>query len=148
MRTLALGILLLCPAFASAQDPIKVSSDAELRAALSTAAPGSTILFGDNITLSGELPTVSTGLVIDGGGHTLSGNSQFRGFFVAGFSDGGSQFVSATIQNLTIANTLARGGDGGSGTAGGGGGGGLGGGLFVGPLANVTLSNVNFVRSS
>jgi hypothetical protein len=72
-------------------------------------------------------------LTIDGGGHSLNG----------GDSNGGLAVISGdvTIQNLTIADTLAQGG---SGTGDGGGGAGLGGGLFVGPTANVTLDNVSF----
>jgi large repetitive protein len=70
-------------------------------------------------------------LTIDGGGYTLNG----------GDSNSGLAVISGdvTIQNLTIADTLAQGG---SGTGDGGGGAGLGGGLFVGPTANVTLDNV------
>jgi fibronectin-binding autotransporter adhesin len=101
------------------------------------------------ITLSpslGALPILNLNAVhsitIDGGGAggaiTISGNNQFRVFFV----DEGS----VTIKNLTIANGLGRGGAGGA--SGGGGGLGAGGGLFVNQAAVVTLSNVNFLANS
>src|SRR5882757_9736872 len=62
-------------------------------------------------------------LSIIGGSHTLNGNNSFRGLVVlAG---------TVSIANLTLANTVATGGAGGSGNWAGGGGAGLGGGLFV-----------------
>ena len=72
-------------------------------------------------------------LTIDGGGYSLNG----------GGSNGGLAVISGdvTIQNLTITDTVAQGGNG---SGNGGGGAGLGGGLFVGPTANVTLDNVSF----
>ena len=56
------------------------------------------------------------------------------------------QSGNVTVQNLTITEALAGGGDGGSGIAAGGGGAGLGGGLFVGAAATVGLNNVNFSK--
>jgi hypothetical protein len=96
------------------------------------------------------------GVTIDGAGYTLDGNrtnttgaQAYNGFFVYN--------GQVAIQNLTIANTLARGGDGGLGGAGAG----LGGGLFVaGPNATsvgatttttggtVTLTNVDFTGNA
>ena len=105
-----------------------------------TLAPGATL------TETADLKAIdlkgSDTLTIDGGGSTLSGNNAYRGFFVyAG---------NVTIENLTIANAKALGGNGGSG---GGGGAGLGGGLYVannsaGNTTNVTLSNVAFTGDS
>ena len=93
-------------------------------------------------------------VTIDGNGKTLDGNSAnttgaqaYNGFFVYN--------GQVNIQNTTIANTVAKGGDGG------GGGAGLGGGLFVaGPNTtgfgastateggNVVLTNVNFAANA
>lgn len=58
-------------------------------------------------------------------GNTLSGSSQFQGFFIKN--------GTVSFNNLTITNGLARGGNGGQGGGGGAGGGGagLGGGLFI-----------------
>ena len=134
---------------ALAQTTFHASDEAALRSAITSAAPGDTIVLDSNITLTSDLPSVATSLTLDGGGHTLSGNNQFRGLLVAAYSAAaGPTPIDVSIQNLTIANTVARGGDGGSGAQGGGGGAGLGGGLFVGQSANVTLSNVNVLTSA
>ena len=130
----------MAPAAAATFD---VSNETQLRTALATAASGDTIRFLDNITVTtaggGDLPAVMTDLTIEGrnnvtgGNFTLSGNNQNRGLFVYA----GTVAVNVAV-NLTIANTLARGGNGGVG----GGGAGLGGALFVREGANVTISNV------
>ena len=105
-----------------------------------TLAPGATLteaadLFAVNLAGNDTL-------TIDGQGATLDGGGAHRGLFVyAG---------NVTIENLTIANAVARGGAGGDG--GGGGGAGFGGGLFLANGAQysasaateVTLNNVNF----
>lgn len=94
----------------------------------------------ETITLGGMLPllglTASNALTIDGSNTagsgtpiTISGDSSFRGFF--------ARQGDIAIQNITIANTLARGGNSGRG----GGGLGAGGALFI-DQAHVTLSNV------
>jgi hypothetical protein len=61
--------------------------------------------------------TVQRNITINGGGFSLSGNNQYRGLFVAAFvaNTATPQGVSVTIQNLTIQNTRAAGGDGGTG---------------------------------
>jgi len=137
---------------AMAQEPVHVVDEAGLRTAIASVPSGTTIVFDANITLTGgDLPSIANSITVDGGGHTLSGGAQFRGLLVAGYGGvaaPGPVGIDVTIQNLTIADTLARGGNGGSGSAGGGGGAGLGGALFVGQLANVTLSNVNFSSNS
>jgi uncharacterized protein with beta-barrel porin domain len=84
-------------------------------------------------------------ITVNGNGNTIDGNGQFRPFFVL---DG-----QVSINNLTVANGRAAGGDGGavgaSGVAGGGGGGlGAGGGLFVNNTASVTLTNVAFTNNA
>ena len=81
---------------------------------LRTAASGDTILFKNPITVTtaggGDLPAVVRDLTIEGGGFTLSGNTQNRGLFVyAG---------TVAVNDLTIVDTLAKGGDGGLGGGG------------------------------
>ncbi len=142
---LAIPVLLalLMPALASAQTV--VNDELSLRTALASQVNG-TILFGNNITLTADLPSVqASGVIIDGGGFTLSGNNQYRGLVVAAFSPGTGALVpvTVTIQNLNIQNTVATGGAGGAGVAGGGGGAGLGGALFIAASATVNVSNVN-----
>ena len=153
MRTLfAMFVAVAASVPATAQTTIPVGDEAALRSAIAVAKPGDTIVFGANITLAGgDLPSIASSITVDGAGHTLSGGAQFRGLMVAGFGGvaaPGPIGVSVTIQNLTIADTLARGGDGGSGNAGGGGGAGLGGALYVGQLASVRLTNVSFSSNS
>jgi len=134
------------------QTTFNVSSAAELSAALTAISQGGTscarnvsytIHFGSDVSLaplaaSTQLAAINldtgSSLLIDGAGFRLDGAGAHRGFFdYAG---------NVKIQNLTIANMLAQGGDGGAG--GGGGGGGLGGGLFVGAGGSATISNVSF----
>jgi hypothetical protein len=126
------------------------SGPESLRAAIlfANAHPGTTITFADNlgnhtITLASELPLIlGNHTVIDGSGAphlTISGNDQFRVFFVGDTA----HTVSATIENLTISHALAKGGDGGSGgTLGGGGGAGLGGAIFVSSQASLTVGGL------
>ena len=101
-----------------------------------------TVNIQNNITLTAAttlnaINTAST-VVINGGNTTLDGGEVQRGFFVfAG---------TVSINNLTIQNTLAKGGSGGSG--GGGGGAGLGGALFVASGAHVTVSNVGLTGAT
>jgi fibronectin-binding autotransporter adhesin len=150
-------ILLLSafPGVAGAQTTWPAASYDDLRRLLAPvppevgASPGDTITFTQNITLTGELPSVPLDLTIDGGGFTLSGGNQYRGFVLGDAA--ASQGVSPTvvIQNLTIANTVATGGAGGSGVdEGGGGGAGLGGAIFIAAGADVTLVRVSIVSSS
>ena len=78
---------------------------------------------------------LGNGTIINGSGAphlTVSGNDQFRVFFVGDTTD----TVSATIENLTISHALAKGGDGGAGSGGGGSGAGLG---PLGQVAKKTL---------
>ena len=146
MRFVLALALALVPLSAAAQT-IVVNDEAALRAALAAPASGSTVQLGADITLTaGDLPSIMTTVTIDGAGHVLSGNDQFRGLTIADPTSGVTYPV--TVQNLTISNVLAHGGDGGSGTQGGGGGAGLGGGIFVGSPANVTLSNVTISNAA
>jgi hypothetical protein len=107
------------------------------------------------ITLRGEITETTAdleainlksgvSLVIQGG--TLNGGNTYEGLFV--------YQGNLTVQNLTIEDTLAKGGNGGAGNFPGGGGAGLGGGLFIaGPTqgaggGNVTLAGVSFLDDS
>ena len=134
-------LLALCIAAAlSASGPavaVTVNDEAGLRAAIFSGE--TTITLTGDITLSQSLPMITADVAIDGGGHTIDAANSGRVFFVAG--------GTADIGNLTIANPLARGGDGGDAafTEGGGGGGGLGAGgaIFIGAGATANLSGVD-----
>src|SRR4029079_1530568 len=119
MRICLAMLLSLVPLTASAQTVTTVTTEAQLREAISAAAPGDRIVFGANITLTADLPVIATDITLDGDGHTLSGNNQFRGLTVGNQSDGALS-IAVTIQNISIADAVARGGSGGSGSAGGG----------------------------
>lgn len=84
----------------------------------------------NNLTIDGN-NTLGSGLNV-----SINGANANRGFF--------AQQGPILIQNLTIQNTLARGGNGGVGS--GGGGLGAGSGLFI-NQAQVTLDTVNFVNN-
>ncbi|KZB62115.1 hypothetical protein AUP42_03920 [Thalassospira lucentensis] len=84
------------------------------------------------ITLtSGDLNALNSNITLNGNGNTLSGNNAFRGLLV--YSG------TVAINDLTIENAVASGGDAGQAA---GGGAGLGGALFVKDGANVTISNL------
>ncbi len=99
------------------------------------------------ITLASNLPLVATSVTINGNGNTLDGASTYRGFLISGIAPDGVNAAATTvsISNLTIQNVNAQGGNGNSG---GGGGLGAGGAVFVGPAANVTLSNVQLASTT
>ena len=93
------------------------------------------------ITLNGALPVIFKDVTINGPGKTnltISGNNACRVFFVD--AAGGS----VAINNLTIANGLAKGGNGGPAA---GGGAGMGGGLFV-NAGSVVVSVVAFTGNA
>ncbi|MBV9859633.1 MAG: Hint domain-containing protein [Alphaproteobacteria bacterium] len=128
-----------------------VSSQADLNNAIEQidqAASGTTfdLVFGGNIT-EGDLgqptgiyaidPNSGVSVTIDGNGFALSGGGANGGLAVLG--------GSVTVEQLTIEDTVAKGGDG---DGSGGGGAGLGGGLFVGPEGTVTLDDVLFRTDS
>src|SRR5262245_36491590 len=124
LSLIAVTVWLSAPARAAAQT-FTATDDASLRNAISlAAASGGTVQMLNNITLTSDLPNISTpgSITFDGGGFTLSGNNQYRGLYIGGISDGGATSVAVTVQNLTIANTVATGGNGGNGNTGGGGG--------------------------
>jgi autotransporter-associated beta strand protein len=131
------AILVTAPAFA-----IDVSTEAQLNAAIETArtTANTEIVLKNTITLSADLSALQgTGTVIrsdTGQNYTIDGNNQFRGLFV--YSG------DSTIQNLTIANTVAQGGN----SSAGGGGMGAGGALFIKDGATATVSGVNFANNA
>lgn len=117
-----------------------------LTACIANAAPGGTVRLLNNITLTSHTGLITTDLTIDGQGFTLDGAGTHRGFFV----DRGT----VTVQNITLQNLRAKGGDGGGGSlyanhgSGGGGGMGAGGALFVRSGSAVVIRDVNLIGSS
>ncbi len=94
------------------------------------------------VQLAGELEHIQVNIVIDGGGHTLSGHNNHEIFFVA--------LGNVTIKNFTLQDGYSQGGNGGATDMGGGGGGGLGAGgaIFVNSGTNVTVENVVFTSNN
>jgi len=117
-----------------------INNESDLRSAIGSAVAGDTIQFAANVTLTSELPATQTNLTIDGAGFTLSGNQNFRLLFV--YSG------TLAVENIILANGLAKGGDGGTGAAGGGGGMGAGGAIFVASAASVVATNVTFTDNA
>ncbi len=124
-----------------------VTTEAQLDQAIETIDNNSGTIYlvdltpsSGTITLTNDLPELNTSdtVIIDGNNTTIDGAGAHRGFLVfAG---------NVSIDNLTMEDTLARGGDGGGNSmATGGGGAGLGGGLFVASGGTVSLSGVNFL---
>lgn len=121
----------------------EVGSQAGLAAAIQTIGTGTaggqyTIDLTTNITLSADRPAIflaagSDDLTFLGNGYTIDGANTYRGLMVLGYG-------TATLQDLTIQNAVARGGNGGSGRLAGGGGAGMGGGLFIGSGADIRQS--------
>ena len=60
------------------------------------------IVITQDITLSAELPVITSDIIIEGGGHTISGDNRWRIFY----NDGGA----LTIKDLTMTNGRAEGG--------------------------------------
>ena len=140
-------------------DQITVATLDDLNSAIAAAnalTQGSlTISFAGDIDLSGTAVAAldlqdGVSLAIDGGGHTLDGGGTQEGFF--------EEAGNVTIENLSIVNATARGGDaprsfeGNEGqtdvSGGGGGGAGLGGGVFVASGASMSLVDVDFTHDS
>ncbi len=102
-RLMALTILvsvILASSFMTAAQANSASDFGGLRAAI--LAGNATIVLDDDITLAGELPAITGALSIDGKGHSISGDKQFRVFAV----DGGS----LTIANATLSDGKAEAG--------------------------------------
>ncbi|MFA4894143.1 MAG: hypothetical protein WC555_12350, partial [Brevundimonas sp.] len=118
-------------------DEYTADSTASLIAAINAANlhPGAdTIRLTGSVTLTGLLPTLTDALVVNGGGFDLSGDGQYRLFFV----DAGANAV-----DITNFGSLSGAGIGGAGASGGGGGLGAGGAIFVNSGA-VSVSHVAF----
>ena len=99
-------------------------------------ADGTTIMLDPSSARAISLYNDSA-LSILGNGNTLDGGGQDDGLY--------AYSGNVTISDLTIANAVAKGGNG---TGAAGGGAGLGGGLFIGSTASVTLAGVTFTRDS
>lgn len=125
-----------------AQTTHYAGNSAQLITAIETYDAGDTILFTADINMGAfNLPALTKDVTIDGDGHTL------RAAILTSFYQATARGLTVydgqvLIANLTIANTIARGGSGGLGGGGGGGGMGAGGALFIRTGAAVTLSNV------
>jgi hypothetical protein len=122
-----------------------VGTDAQLRSAITSAANGDRIIFTNSITLTGDLPAVQTNVTILGNNNTLSGNNQFRRFFVGAFSGSSQVPVTVGTHDLAIANAKAVGGNG---MGRGGGGAGMGGAIFVQSGGSLTLSGTLTVNGN
>jgi autotransporter-associated beta strand protein len=113
--------------------------DTAIAAANGQVSGSYTITLGGDIAMNGTAVTAislaaGVALTIDGAGYTLDGGGSAHGLF--------AYTGTVAVENLTIANAQA---DGGNAGAGGGGGAGLGGGLFIGSAASVTLINTGFM---
>lgn len=120
-------------------------------AAVASAGSNSTVQINitSGFTLTSSLSALvsnSSNVIVNivGNNSTINGNALYQGIQVSGTNG-----PTVNISNLTLTNTLARGGNGGSGGDGGGGGGlGAGGGLFVASGAKVTLQDVAFTDNT
>ena len=133
------------------QTQFTIASESDLNAALalidlggaqSAANLNYTLTFTSGFTLSSDLYAINLAagdtLTINGGRQTLDGGGAHRGFFVYG--------GVVAINDLTIQNAVASGGQGGTGAIAGGGGAGLGGALFIASGGAVTLTDVNLIN--
>ncbi len=122
------------------------SGAGSLRQAILGATNTATINFAVTgvINLSSPLPIITNGIAFNGpgaAGLTISANNSNRIFFVDAPGN------TVIFSNITLANGIAKGGDGGLGDSGGGGGLGAGGALFV-NAGNVVISGVAFSNSA
>lgn len=81
-------------------DAIKAANADEERGACPAGDGADLITLSADITLTGELPRVLSDLTIDGAGFSISGDEQFRIFYV----DGGA----LTLQNIHLTGGLAH----------------------------------------
>lgn len=108
-----MGVLLLLgggmvgPVWGAGPVIYSVSNESEFNNAISHAVAGDTIQLSANIGLTENLNTLTYDVTIDGQGHRIDGNYNYRPFFV--------ESGDVTIKNLTIANGTAQGGYGGGG---------------------------------
>jgi len=153
-RLRALSGLALAACFMATEvKAMDVANQADWNTAVAAvAAAGSnsttTINITSGFTLTSSLVALTSSntnvtVNIIGNNSTINGSALYQGIKVLGTNG-----PTVTISNLTLTNTLARGGNGGGGGDGGGGGGlGAGGGLFVASGANVTLQDVSFTNN-
>ena len=81
-----------------------VSSYGELTKAIRNASDGDTIRLTGDITMSDHPPQIDKQITVDGAGHTISGDDQYRIFFVTEDGD-------LTINDLTLTKGRAQDGD-------------------------------------
>jgi fibronectin-binding autotransporter adhesin len=83
--------------------PSAVTTEGELRVCinLANASPDThdTVILGENITLTADLPAVSSPITLEGGGYFVSGNNAQRVFSVASTGTG-----SFTLNNVSVQN--------------------------------------------
>ncbi|WP_164483790.1 MULTISPECIES: autotransporter domain-containing protein [unclassified Polaromonas] len=115
------------------------STSSDLVNCISTANVDTINLMG-SITLGANLGVIDRDLTINGNGRTLNGAGTYRGFFVGA--------GNVTINDLTMTNLHAKGGDGGGGYGPGGGGMGAGGAVFVATDASANLNNVSITGNA
>lgn len=145
------AVALLGGALATGQalaDTFAVSTDAELRAAIQQAnsqAGPHFIEFYADIVLGGPLPPVLNTMTFKGRNFRLDGNQQFQLLSVGSADTAGGPRILVNVNDLTLVNGLAAGGQG---ADGGGGGMGAGGAIFVNARADVVLQNVSIFDSS
>ncbi|GAA4332520.1 hypothetical protein GCM10023165_07160 [Variovorax defluvii] len=108
------------------------------------ADPAQTINLTADIILNGNIGVLAGDplkpITINGNRHTLDGAGTYRGFFLGA--------GTVTINDLTLQNLRAKGGDGGQDFAMGGGGMGAGGAVFARSGVDLTLNNVSLVSNS
>ncbi len=123
-------------ALANADSGDEITFDASLSGKTITLTQGDNGVFGESaLTLSSQMT-----IEAPAGGITISGpgsNTNLRAFYVTGGS------IAVTLANLTIANFISRGGDGGRGA---GGGGGLGG-AILNAGATVVITGCTFTNN-
>ena len=113
---------------------IAVGNEAALRSAISSGVRE--IELSTNITLTSALPHITSSVTIEGNGYKIDGQDSYQLLVV-------KNNASVILQDLTLANGLAKGGDG---VGGGGGGLGAGGALYL-ESGTVTTDNVAFSSS-
>jgi fibronectin-binding autotransporter adhesin len=146
-RAAALILVGTLPVPSALADNFLVANDAELRAAiqLANAAPGPHFIeFQSDIVLSGALPPVLNTMTFKGRDYRLDGSGQFQLLSIGSADAASGPRILVNVNDLTLANGLATGGNG---ADGGGGGMGAGGALFVNARADVVLQNVSVVGS-
>ncbi|HEX4132144.1 MAG TPA: hypothetical protein VHZ24_19090, partial [Pirellulales bacterium] len=143
---LVLAGVLLSARGARAQGTIIVGSSSDFYNAIQTidSNPSNnyTLSLTGDITMSQQVSPISTSgtITVAGNGFTLNGGGAYRPFFI--------EAGNVALQNLTITNAEAHGGNGGVAVGGGGGGLGAGGAVLVDSNGHVTLSNVAFSSDS